>query len=324
MGRPVWVLSGLGLLLFIGIAIGIGFGATDLGLERLVTAFFSTGDRTAEIVVWSLRLPRVVAALIVGASLGLSGALLQFSTRNPLGDPQLFGLGGGAAIVQALVLTGAVGVGPWGLLSLSVLGSLISAMAIAAFASREDVDPARLALIGVSMGALALAVATGILSHAQVFSQQSLALLGGSMANRNWQDILPAFPFLALGVALAVLVTARLNVLVLGDRIAAGLGANPSLTRLGATASAGVLAGTAVGIAGVVGLVGLLVPHVTRAVIGNDARAVVAISIPVGAALVLLADQTARLAFMPSEVPVGLVTTALGAPLMIYVARRIL
>ncbi len=324
MTRPVWVLTVLAVFIVLGTTAGVAFGPTSIGFQRLMTAFFSTSDQTAEIVVWSLRLPRVVAALIVGACLGLAGALLQISTRNPLGDPQLFGLGGGAAIVQALVLAGVVRTGPWGLVALSVAGSLIGAAVIAAFASREDVGPARLALIGVSVGALALAVATGILTHAHVFTQQSLALLGGSVANRNWQDIFPALPFLALGAAIAVLVAARLNILVLGDRIAASLGVNPSRTRLAATAAAGILAGTAVGIAGVVGFVGLLVPHVTRAIVGTDSRAVIAISIPMGAALVLVADQAARLGFMPSEVPVGLVTTALGAPLMIYVARRVL
>jgi iron complex transport system permease protein len=322
--RPVWVLAVLAVFIVLGTTAGVAFGPTNIGFQRLMTAFFSTGDQTAEIVVWSLRLPRVVAALIVGACLGLAGALLQISTRNPLGDPQLFGLGGGAAIVQALVLAGVVRTGPWGLVTLSVMGSLIGAAVIASFASREDVGPARLALIGVSVGALALAVATGFLTYAHVFTQQSLALLGGSMANRNWQDIFPALPFLALGVAVAVVVAGRLNVLVLGDRIASSLGANPSRTRLAATASAGILAGTAVGIAGVVGFVGLLVPHVTRSIIGNDARALVAISIPMGAVLVLVADQAARLVLMPSEVPVSLVTTALGTPLMIYVARRVL
>ena len=272
----------------------------------------------------SLRIPRVVAALVAGACLGAAGSLLQSATRNPLGDPQLFGLGGGAAIVQALALAGVVSVGPGGLTSLSVLAALMGALLIFLLASRENLTSARLALIGVSIGALTLAVAAAVLTHARVFSLQALALFSGSLANRSWDDVTPVLPFLALGIVLAVLAAGRLNVLALGDRLAAQLGAGPKSPRLVAMLSAGVLAGAGVSQAGVVGFVGLLTPHVVRSIMGSDARTVTAVSVPAGALVVLLSDQVSRLAFMPSEIPVGLVTTALGAPLMIWVARRIL
>ena len=277
-----------------------------------------------DVIVRSLRAPRVVAAMVAGACLGAAGSLLQSATRNPLGDPQLFGLGGGAAIVQALALAGVVAVGPWGLTSLSVLAALASALLIFLLASRENLTPARLALIGVSMGALTLAIAGAILTHARVFSLQALALFSGSLANRSWEDVMPAIPFLALGIVLAVLAAGRLNLLVLGDRLAGHLGAGPKTTRFVALASAGVLAGAGVALAGVVGFVGLLTPHVVRLLMGSDARTVMAVSVPTGALVVLYSDQVSRLAFMPSEIPVGLVTTVLGAPLMIWVARRIL
>ena len=271
----------------------------------------------------SLRIPRVVAALAVGACLGTAGALLQSATRNPLGDPQLFGMGGGAAIVQALALAGVLTMGAWGLTSLSVLAALIGALLIFLMASRENLTPARLALIGVSIGALTLAVAAAILTHARVFSLQVLALFSGSLANRSWDDVMPVIPYLALGIVLAVVAAGRLNLLVLGDRLAGQLGASPRSTRLVAMASAGVLAGAGVTLAGVVGFVGLLTPHVVRLMIGNDARTVMAVSVPTGALVVLYSDQVSRLAFMPAEIPVGLVTTLLGAPLMIWVARRL-
>ena len=261
--------------------------------------------------------------MVAGACLGTAGALLQSATRNPLGDPQLFGLGGGAAIVQALALAGALTIGAWGLTSLSVMAALVGAILIFLLASRESLTPARLALIGVSIGALTLAVAAAILTHARVFSLQALALFSGSLANRSWDDVTPVFPYLALGIALAVLAAGRLNLLVLGDRLAGQLGAGPGKTRLLAMASAGVLAGAGVALAGVVGFVGLLTPHVVRLMVGNDARTVMAVSLPAGAVVVLYADQVSRLALMPAEIPVGLVTTVLGAPLMIWVARRL-
>ena len=275
-------------------------------------------------IVRSLRMPRVVAAMVAGACLGVAGSLLQTATRNPLGDPQLFGLGGGAAIVQALALAGVIGAGAWVLTSLSVAAALFGALLIFLLASREDLTPARLALIGVSIGALTLAIAAAILTHARVFSFQALTLFSGSLANRGWTDVTPVIPFLVLGIVLAILAAGRLNLLLLGDRLAGQLGASPMNTRLLALVSAGVLAGAGVSLAGVVGFVGLLTPHVVRLVAGNDARTVMALSIPTGALVVLYSDQISRLAFMPSEIPVGLVTTVLGAPVMIWVARRIL
>ena len=285
--------------------------------------FTDSGDPTAEVIVRSLRIPRVVAALVVGACLGVAGSLLQSATRNPLGDPQLFGLGGGAAIVQALALAGVLKTGAWGLTSLSVMAALIGALLIFLLASRESLTPARLALIGISIGALTLAVAAAVLTHSQVFSLQALALFSGSLANRSWADVMPVIPYFVLGLVLAILAAGRLNILVLGDRLAGQLGASPRNTRLLAMTSAGILAGAGVTLAGVVGFVGLLTPHVVRLMMGNDSRTVMAVSVPVGALVVLYSDQMSRLAFMPTEIPVGLVTTALGAPLMIWVARRL-
>jgi len=322
--RTPLVIGALAAVLVLGALIGLTLGPVKMDVHRLMSAILSHDDHTAHVLVWDLRMPRVAAALVVGACLGLSGCLLQSSTRNPLGDPQLFGLGGGAAVVQALAMAGLLRMGTWGLVSLSVVASLIGAGAVALFASRQGISPARLALIGVSLSALAAAAATGILAEARVFSMQPLNFIGGSFANRGWQDVLPALPFFAVGLVLALPVVGKLNVLALGDRVAANLGAEPMLTRVAAIASAGILGGAAVAVAGLVGFVGLLVPHLARLLVGHDFRTVLLVSIPLGAAVTLYADQAARLMFMPSEIPVGLVTALLGAPLMIYVARRVL
>lgn len=324
MRRPVLVAAGLTLVLVLGLLMGVALGPVRLDLGTALSAIVSGDDATARVVVWDLRLPRVAAALMVGSGLGLAGCLLQSSARNPLGDPQLFGLGGGAAIVQALAMAGLVRGGTWGILALSVLASLAGAGAIGAFASREGMSPARLALIGVSISALAAAVATGILAQARVFSVQSLHFIGGSFTNLGWTDVTPALPFMAVGLVLALSVVGRLNVMSLGDRVAANLGAEPVRTRGVAIAASGILAGAAVAVAGLVGFVGLLIPHVARLLVGHDFRAVALVSIPLGAAFMLYADQAARLVFLPSEIPVGLVTALAGAPLMIWVARRVL
>jgi len=324
LSRVVIVLAGLALILVLGALMGVALGPVKLDMHQVLSAILSGEDRTAHAIVWDLRLPRVAAALVVGACLGLSGCLLQSSTRNPLGDPQLFGLGGGAAVVQALAIAGLIQIGTWALFSLSVAASLIGAGAIALCASRQGVSPARLALVGVSISALAAAAATGIMAEARIFSMQSLNFIGGSFANVGWRTVLPALPFLGLGVLLAAPVVGNLNALSLGDRVAANLGAEPGRTRAASIAAAGILGGIAVAVAGLVGFVGLLVPHLARLLVGHDFRRVLVVSIPLGAAVTLYADQAARLVFMPSEVPAGLVTALLGAPLMIYVARRVL
>ncbi len=324
MKRPVLVAAGLALMLVLGVLMGVALGPVRLDPGTALSAIVSNHDPAAHVVVWDLRLPRVAAALLAGSCLGLAGCLLQSSTRNPLGDPQLFGLGGGAAIVQALSMAGLLQAGTWGIVGMSVGASLVGAGTIGVFASRQGISPARLALVGVSISALAAAIATGILAQARVFSVQSLHFIGGSFANLGWQDVTPELPFVAIGLALALSVTGRLNVMSLGDRVAANLGAEPVRTRAVAIAASGILGGAAVAVAGMVGFVGLLVPHVARLLVGHDLRAAALVSVPLGAVLVLYADQAARLVFMPSEIPVGLVTALAGAPLMIYVARRML
>ena len=324
MKRVPLVVGALALLLVLGVLIGVALGPVKINAHRLISAILLHGDSADHVLIWDLRMPRVVAALLVGSCLGGAGCLLQSATRNPLGDPQLFGLGGGAAIVQALAMAGLLRMGAWGLVVLSVVASLVGAGAIALFASRQGMSPARLALIGISLSALAAAAATGILAEARVFSQQSLNFVGGSFVNRGWRDLLPALPFFGIGLVLALPVVGKLNALALGDRLSANLGAEPIRTRAVAIASSGILGGAAVAVAGLVGFIGLMVPHLARLLVGHDIRTVFIVSIPLGAVITLYADQVARLAFVPSEIPVGLVTALVGAPLMIYVARRVL
>jgi len=312
------------MCLGIGILIGLLYGPASLTLNQFLSAITNDDEHMVEIILWQLRMPRVAIAITVGASLAVAGALIQISARNPLGDPQIFGVGGGAAVAQAMALAGWISSGTWALMGTSVAFSALSVGIITYFSASQHITSARLALIGVSIAALSLAIATGIMASARVFTQQSLAFIGGSFSNRGWDDLLSGLPFIAVGLLLAAIIARRLNTLALGDEIASNLGADPGSTRLIAMISAGILGGTAVALAGLIGFVGLLVPHVARLIVGHDSRSILLVCIPFGAIITLYADQIARLAFMPSEIPVGMVTTALGAPLMIYLARRII
>ena len=281
-------------------------------------------DGPANIIIWDIRVPRVMAAILAGMTLGVSGVMIQLSTRNPLGDPHIFGVAGGAAIVQALVLAGVITTSGFGLFGCAVLGALVGSVFISMMSSRKEIGQAKLALIGISVSALSVSVSVGILVHSRVFTQQSLVFISGSFANRGWHEIISSLPFILIGMVLALGVSGRLNILALGDEIASNLGGSPERTRIVAIASAAILSGCAVAIGGLVGFVGLLTPYIARTFVGNDSRLLTLSSAPIGAIVVLYADQVARLLFMPSEIPVGMVTTFIGAPLMIFIARRIL
>ena len=304
--------------------VGITLGPAELSAAELLRGLFVAGDGdVASVIARQIRLPRVAVALLAGGALGTAGALIQSATRNPIGDPQLFGLGGGAAIVQSTVIAGWLIASAAVTAAVSVAASVAGAGIIAAFASRDGVSHWRLAIIGVSLGALTLAVAIGILTYAQVFSQHSLALVSGSLAYPRWADATAIIVWCVAGMVLALFVAPRLQVMVLGDRLAMHLGSKPNATRWTAMLAAGLLAGASVSAAGVLGFAGLLAPHLGRLLVGNDARRVVWISFPLGACIVLWADQVARLAFAPSEIPVGMVLTLVGAPFLIAIARRL-
>ena len=322
MKRTALVTLILALLLICGAGIGLALGPTRMTFSQLMQALGRHGSQAMQTLVWNLRAPRVAAALVVGACLGAAGHLLQSSTRNPLGDPQLFGVGGGAAIVSALSLTGAIRAARWELYAIAVAASLVGAALIMLLASRRGLSPARMALIGVSISALAAATATGMLSAARVFGAQPLNFIGGSFANLGWNDVVPALPFVGLGIMLALPVLGNLGMLSLGDQVAANMGAEPARTRALAIAASGILSGAGVAVGGLVGFIGLMSPHLARWMVGHDVRASFGISLLLGATLTLFADQAARLVLMPREVPVGLVSALVGAPIMIYVARR--
>ena len=168
----------------------------------------------------------------------------------------LFGVAGGAAIVQALVLAGVITTAGFGLFGCSVLGALLGSVFISMMSSRKEIGQAKLALIGISVSALSVSVSVGILVHSRVFTQQSLVFISGSFANRGWHEIISSLPFILIGMVLAAGVSGRLNILALGDEIASNLGGSPERTRIIAIASAAILSGCAVAIGGLVGFEG--------------------------------------------------------------------
>jgi iron complex transport system permease protein len=265
-----------------------------------------------------------VIALAVGAALGISGALIQGFTRNPLADPGILGVNAGAALAVAL------GVSFLGLRDVShfvwlaFLGALIVTVAVYLIGSsgRGSADPLRLTLSGVALGAVLSGITTGLsLSDPDAFDSMR-SWNAGSLLGRGFDVILPVLPFVAAGIVVALFLAPGLNAIGLGEDVARAQGANVTGIRIGVIASVTVLAGAATALAGPISFVGLMVPHVIRWTFGVDQRLILPLSAVLSPAILLLADVLGRIIIAPAEVPVGIVAALVGAPFLIALARR--
>jgi len=281
-------------------------------------------DGIAATVIWELRLPRTLLGLFVGSALGAAGVLAQSVTRNPLADPGLLGIsaGGAVAVVAASAFFGLGAGAPR--VGLALLGSAVAAIAVYAFARRspEGLTPVNMTLAGLALTAfLGAAVSATVLLSASTLDQYRFWVVG-ALNVPDPSILLPAAIPAAAGAILAVAVSGSLNVLALGDDTAAALGVGVMRTRLLAGAAVVLLSGTAVALAGPIAFVGLVIPHMARALVGTDVRRVLALSAVLGPLLLLSADVVGRLIARPSEVQVGVVTAVLGAPFFIWITRR--
>ncbi len=281
------------------------------------------GQRIARLVVWELRLPRLLLAALAGAALATAGVLLQDALKNPLAGPELLGVGAGAALVVAIVVVFRAPL-PFALLPPAALcGGLLAGLVVLA-AMRRSKSSVRLILLGAALTALLNALLICVISLGE---QQEVAALYqyllGSLAGRDWRHLSLAAPWLLIGLPLAALCARPLNLLQLGDEVAEGLGLPTVRTRALILALAATLTAAVVAVCGPVGFVALLAPHLARRLLGSgDARLVLPAAALLGATLLVGADLLARLAFAPIELPVGIWTTALGGPALLILLRR--
>ena len=270
-------------------------------------------------IVWQLRMPRVVIAATVGAALSIAGALMQGMLRNPLVDPYLTGVSAGAAAAIALSIL--AGIAAPVLPAIGFIAGLATAILVAALARRgSGLDAYRLILAGVSISAFFSAVIAFAIARSTSLdaAQQILAWLAGSMAGRGWSDLGFALPYLAAGTLLAAFAIPALNALRIGDIRARTVGLNVERAQWTILASATLLAAASVTLAGMVGFVGLIVPHIARRFVGSDARATLPACIFLGAALCSVADAIARSVVAPSELPIGVLLAFIGVPAFLY------
>jgi iron complex transport system permease protein len=281
--------------------------------------------RSAEVIVFQLRLPRVLLAALVGAALAASGAVFQGLFRNALADPAIIGVSSGAALGAVLVIV-TVGAGTLGSFAVP-LAAFAGAMATAVVVYRlarigPAVHVATLLLAGIAMAAVISSLMSLVMSFSGEEVREIYAWLLGGLAAEGWRSIAVVLPVVVVGVAGAALVAHELNLVALGEERAAQLGVDVGRLKRRAIAVGALLAAAAVSVAGVIGFVGLMTPHLLRLVIGADHRRLVVASVLGGATLLILADLVARTVVAPSELPVGIVTALLGGPFFLFLLRR--
>ncbi len=317
-------LAALGVVVavFLSLAIGAGIGANRVGPGEALAVLAGGGDDWAQTVVRDLRLPRTVAGLIVGLALGIAGVVLQSAVRNPLAEPGLLGISAGAAFAVVLAIhfgASTLTLGVW----VAVVGAL-AGCGIALLVARvqgDGEDPLRLILAGAALSGMLGATTSLLLLGNQRTADELRFWTIGALAGRSMGETVAVLPAIALGLVLVGSVARPLAALALGERVATGLGHRPRLVRVVAMTGVAFLVGGATAAAGPIAFVGLVAPFAARALVGPDPRRALVVSALLGPVLVLTADVLARLLVRPSELPLGVVTAFVGAPVLVAVVR---
>lgn len=304
-------------------AASLAIGTRGVPLADIIAALSGHDETIGEAVV-AMRIPRTVLAVLAGAALGLSGALMQGITRNPLADPGIFGVNMGAALAVVIgvawfdIATSAAYI--W----TAILGAGVTAVFVYLVGSlgRGGATPLKLTLAGAATSiAFASLVMAIVLPRGDIAGGIRSWQIGG-VGGATFARILPVLPFLAVGLALAFISARKLNAMALGDELAAGLGENVVLGRAIAALSAVLLCGATTAVCGPIGFVGLVVPHVCRLIVGVDHRWLLPFAALGGGILLLASDIAGRIAARPGEVDVGIITALVGGPFFIWIVRR--
>ena len=311
----------LSIILIVGFILGNSRGTLEVSIKRIFQVIVSDDGSPERMVIWNIRLPRMILAALVGINLALSGAILQGVMNNPLADPSIIGISSGAGLFGIVILVvmpqyqGFVPIAAF-------LGAMLAAIIIYALAWKGGIQPIRIILAGVAVSALFGAGISGVLVFYSDRVHGALTFMNGSLSARSWPEVQAILPYTIIGLILAIIFSQKLNILILGDDVARGLGLNVEATRLGFTALAALLAASAVSVVGLLGFVGLIVPHTIRLIIGNDYKYMFPASALLGAVLLMLSDTFARTVLSPTEIPVGIVMAVLGAPFFLYLLRK--
>lgn len=304
--KSLVVISVCMLLFVVAGVVGTSVGSDFISPLDVLRTIFGLNEGEHDFVVLTLRLPRVLLSLLVGAALGMSGALLQGIIRNPLASPDVIGITGGAAVAAVGFVTLLGGVVSIKLLPLfAIVGALLTALIIM-LAWKKGVSPIRLVLIGIGVSAITGAGTTFMLILSPFYTAgQAYIWLTGSVYGASWTDVRTILPVIVIVVPLAIWFARSLNAQEFGDDLATGLGVTVQWHRSALLLCSVLLAGIAVAVAGTIGFVGLIAPHIARKLVGRMFGSMLIVSGLVGALLVFAADLIARTAFLPLDVPAG-------------------
>lgn len=307
-------------LLIIGAIVSIRLGAVDVSVLDIYAVLKGNMDNDNYHIIWNIRLPRIIVGILAGINLALSGAILQGILRNPLADPGIIGISAGAGLAAVgimILFPEQSAFVPAGAFAGSILASLI----VYFISWKKGLHPLRLILAGVAVSAFFGAMITVIMVFHSDKVQGTINWLAGGFQGRSWGQAQMILPYTIVGIIGAMASRRYLNILMLGDEVAKGLGIKVEAARLSLLALASLLASSAVSVAGLLGFVGLITPHMIRLIIGSDHRYLLPFSAAAGAVLIVYADTAARMIFSPVEIPAGVLMAFLGAPFFLYLLR---
>lgn len=318
--KMIYISSCIVILMFT-MLISMKVGSIEISFKDLIVGLITNESNGPMAIIKDLRLPRVLAAIFIGANLAIAGVLLQAVMRNPLADPGITGISAGASLLSIIVMVFVpqlIYIKPL----VAFVGGTIAASFVYIIAYKDGLSPIRIILAGVAINAL-LGSISSILTMFNTNSTSSIQLwLNGSLTSVTYNDVKLLFIYTVLGICFAVLLANKCNLMALGDKTAQSLGINTNIQRIIISAVAVFLASVSTGVGGIISFVGLIVPHIARFLIGSDHKFLIPFSATLGSILLLIADTLGRIIFKPYEIPVGLVMSVIGAPFFIHLLTR--
>lgn len=310
------------IILLIGIIISLFIGSINLNLETLIKAIFIQDGTKENLVIRTIRLPRTIMAILIGANLAVAGVLMQGITRNPLASPQVFGVNSGAAFFAVAAIALFPNISDNSLVYFAFLGAALSGALVYFIGSVGGMTPVKLALAGMAIHFLLSSFTQGIILVDENSLDKIIHWLVGSVSNTNWDSVKVILPWTIIGLTGAILLSSSMTILDLGEEVAKGLGEKTEMIRIIAGLIVIILAGACVSIAGPIGFIGLIVPHIVSNFVGTDYKIKIPVCILFGAILLVYSDIMARFIAYPYESPVGIVTAIIGGPFFLYLAQR--
>ncbi|MGE5704907.1 MAG: FecCD family ABC transporter permease [Clostridia bacterium] len=300
-----------------------GLGEIRISAIDVVKVLVGSGSEEDSLIIQTFRLPRVITGLLVGAALGAAGALMQGVVRNPLASPDILGVTGGASVAAVAFLTMLESASIQWLPLVAFLGAAMVSVVLYGLAWKQGVTPLRLVLIGIGVKGATAALTTMLIVMAPIhLTSKAMIWLTGTLYGTTWTDVGLLLPWVAVLLVLGFVTARQMNALQLGDHVAAGIGSSVQQQQLLLMLICVGLTGSAVAIGGAIGFVALLAPHIARQLVGPSFESLLPISAMVGAFIVTGADMIARIAFSPLDIPVGAVTSAVGAPFFLYLLYK--